>query len=105
MKTVTLTIGFTSSFLLQSVIHLQLLSLPCVFAAEDEVPSYMSKLFEDLSARKKLFEDTPPEEIKYWFEYAGPLQVRKSLWVSQTRLHVLYKNHVKKERERGEDDL
>jgi hypothetical protein len=40
------------------------------------VPSYMTKLMDDLKARKKLFEDTPPEEIKYWFEYSGPLQVR-----------------------------
>lgn len=38
-------------------------------------PSYMHELFEDLAARKKLFDDTPPEEVKYWFEYAGPLQV------------------------------
>jgi len=40
-----------------------------------ETPSYMRKLWEDLTARKKLFEETPEEEIKYWFEYAGPLQV------------------------------
>lgn len=39
-------------------------------------PSYMKKLTEDLIAREKLFDDTPPEEIKYWFEYFGPLQVR-----------------------------
>lgn len=44
--------------------------------AKDEHPSYMRKLFDDLTSRKKLFEETPPEEIKYWFEYAGPLQVR-----------------------------
>jgi hypothetical protein len=35
----------------------------------------MDGLFKDLAARKKLFDDTPPEEVKYWFEYAGPLQV------------------------------
>jgi len=40
----------------------------------ETVPSYMNDLNEDLKARKKLFEDTPPEEIKYWFEYTGPLQ-------------------------------
>lgn len=40
------------------------------------VPSYMDGLMQDLAARKKLFDDTPPEEVKYWFEYAGPLQVR-----------------------------
>jgi len=43
--------------------------------AKDE-PSYMRKLFDDLASRKKLFDETPEEEIKYWFEYAGPLQVR-----------------------------
>ena len=39
-------------------------------------PSYMEDLLEDLKARKKLMEETPPEEVKYWFEYTGPLQVR-----------------------------
>ena len=39
-------------------------------------PSYMTHLFADLKARKKLMEETPPEEVKYWFEYTGPLQVR-----------------------------
>ena len=39
-------------------------------------PSYMEDLFEELKARKKLMEETPPEEVKYWFEYTGPLQVR-----------------------------
>jgi hypothetical protein len=43
---------------------------------ENRVPSYMKKLTEDLLARRKLFDDTPPEEVKYWFEYSGPLQVR-----------------------------
>ncbi len=42
---------------------------------DSAVPSYMMDLFEDLKARKKLFDDTPPEEVKYWFEYTGPLQV------------------------------
>lgn len=40
----------------------------------DSVPSYVDSLMKDLRDRKKLFEDTPPEEVKYWFEYAGPLQ-------------------------------
>mmetsp|Transcript_9084 Transcript_9084/g.17611 ORF Transcript_9084/g.17611 Transcript_9084/m.17611 type:complete len:759 (+) Transcript_9084:385-2661(+) len=40
----------------------------------DVVPSYMDALTKDLKERKKLFDDTPPEEVKYWFEYAGPLQ-------------------------------
>ncbi len=38
-------------------------------------PSYMKDLTEDLKARRKLMEETPPEEVKYWFEYTGPLQV------------------------------
>ena len=41
----------------------------------DTVPSYMGSLFQELKERKKLMEETPPEEVKYWFEYAGPLQV------------------------------
>ena len=41
-------------------------------------PSYMTGLMEDLKARRKLMEETPPDEVKYWFEYTGPLQVRSS---------------------------
>lgn len=37
-------------------------------------PSYMEDLMEDLKEREKLFDETPPEEVKYWFEYTGPLQ-------------------------------
>ena len=40
-------------------------------------PSYMAPLFDELKERRKLMEETPPEEIKYWFEYTGPLQVRE----------------------------
>lgn len=43
--------------------------------AKNHVPGYMKPIMEELRERKKLFEDTPPEEVKYWFEYAGPLQV------------------------------
>lgn len=25
-------------------------------------------------------EETPPDEVKYWFEYTGPLQVRFSFF-------------------------
>jgi hypothetical protein len=39
-------------------------------------PSYMKALMNDLQKRYDLFTNTPPEEIKYWFEYSGPLQVR-----------------------------
>lgn len=45
-------------------------------SSKEDPPSYMEDLFEDLKARKKLMEETPPEEVKYWFEYTGPLQVR-----------------------------
>jgi hypothetical protein len=38
------------------------------------IPSYMKDLMDDLAARKKLFDETPPEEVKYWFEYTGALQ-------------------------------
>lgn len=41
----------------------------------DAVPTYMDALMKDLKARKKLMEETPPEEVKYWFEYTGALQV------------------------------
>ena len=41
----------------------------------DAVPGYMEPLMNDLRDRKKLFDETPPEEVKYWFEYTGPLQV------------------------------
>ena len=49
-------------------------------------PSYMNGLVADLQARKQLFDDTPEQEIKYWFEYAGPLQVSAGwAWWWQTR--------------------
>jgi hypothetical protein len=38
------------------------------------VPSYMDDVMSDLTSRQKLMEETPPEEVKYWFEYTGPLQ-------------------------------
>lgn len=41
----------------------------------DSIPAYMEGLMKDLRERKKLFDETPPEEVKYWFEYTGPLQV------------------------------
>lgn len=41
----------------------------------DTVPQYMEPLMKDLHERQKLFDETPPEEVKYWFEYTGPLQV------------------------------
>lgn len=45
----------------------------------DSVPSYMDPVMKELKERKKLFADTPPEEVKYWFEYTGPLQVSSML--------------------------
>jgi len=47
--------------------------------SDGSVPQYMGELMDDLKSRKKLMEDTPPEEVKYWFEYAGPLQVCTSI--------------------------
>jgi hypothetical protein len=44
-------------------------------AIGDSIPKYMDPLLKDLRERKKLFDETPPEEVKYWFEYTGPLQV------------------------------
>ena len=41
----------------------------------NSIPSYMKSLMEELKERKKLMLETPPEEVKYWFEYTGPLQV------------------------------
>ena len=41
----------------------------------DTIPSYMDGLMKELRERQKLFEETPPDEVKYWFEYTGPLQV------------------------------
>lgn len=41
---------------------------------ESVVPSYMEPQMKDLEERKQLFRESPPEEIKYWFEYSGPLQ-------------------------------
>ena len=58
----------------------------------DALPSYMDPLMKDLRERKKLFDDTPPEEVKYWFEYTGPLQVSKSvccLWISYSYISLL----------------
>ncbi|KAL7570334.1 hypothetical protein ACA910_017178 [Epithemia clementina (nom. ined.)] len=38
------------------------------------VPSYIEPMMKDLEERKKLFREAAPEEVKYWFEYSGPLQ-------------------------------
>jgi len=35
---------------------------------------HIESLHSELAAREKLFDDAAPEEVKYWFEYAGPLQ-------------------------------
>lgn len=47
----------------------------------DAIPTYMDPLMKDLKERKKLMEETPPEEVKYWFEYTGALQVCSSSWL------------------------
>eukprot|EP00522_Entomoneis_paludosa_P003397 CAMPEP_0172474452 /NCGR_PEP_ID=MMETSP1065-20121228/69364_1 /TAXON_ID=265537 /ORGANISM="Amphiprora paludosa, Strain CCMP125" /LENGTH=721 /DNA_ID=CAMNT_0013232633 /DNA_START=2514 /DNA_END=4679 /DNA_ORIENTATION=- len=41
---------------------------------DSAIPSYMEPMMEDLQGRKKLFQESPKEEVKYWFEYSGPLQ-------------------------------
>jgi len=51
-----------------SAVHRRLLQVG------DTIPSYMNDLMLELKERKKLMEETPPEEVKYWFEYTGPLQ-------------------------------
>jgi hypothetical protein len=43
--------------------------------SKENPPSYMKDLLEDLKSRTKLMDETPPAEVKYWFEYTGPLQV------------------------------
>ena len=55
----------------------------------DTIPSYMQALMKELKERKLLFQDTPPEEIKYWFEYTGPLQVRSVLFCYRYTLYVI----------------
>lgn len=47
----------------------------------------MNDLFADLEAREKLFADTPEQEIKYWFEYSGPLQVSREQIFFLSLLH------------------
>jgi len=44
-------------------------------ALSSPISQHLKGLFQDLRKRQKLFEDTPPEEVKYWFEYSDPLQV------------------------------
>ena len=46
----------------------------------DSIPLHMEGLMKELRERQKLFEETPPEEVKYWFEYTGPLQVSYPVW-------------------------
>ena len=46
----------------------------------DSIPLHVEGLMKELRERQKLFEETPPEEVKYWFEYTGPLQVSHPVW-------------------------
>ena len=46
--------------------------------SEGSMPSYLQPLMDDLEEREKLFRETPEKEVKYWFEYTGPLQVSSS---------------------------
>jgi len=52
----------------------------------DSIPLHMEGLMKELRERQKLFEETPPEEVKYWFEYTGPLQVSYQIWHRLKRL-------------------
>ena len=45
-------------------------------------PSYVDDINQELKDRQKLFDETPPEEVKYWFEYSGPLQVGQYVYNS-----------------------
>ena len=36
---------------------------------------YVDDIEQELKGRQKLFDDAKPNEIKYWFEYSGKLQV------------------------------
>jgi len=44
-------------------------------AASSPLQMHLQTLYEDLWAQEKLFDETLPEEVKYWFEYTGLLQV------------------------------
>jgi hypothetical protein len=57
-------------------------------ARSSPLSKYLTLLFQDLRKREKLFEETPAEEVKYWFEYTDPLQVgsvslRQMLWTGR----------------------
>mmetsp|Transcript_24339 Transcript_24339/g.55514 ORF Transcript_24339/g.55514 Transcript_24339/m.55514 type:complete len:204 (+) Transcript_24339:159-770(+) len=43
--------------------------------AFDSDGKHVETLKSELTAREKLFKDAPENEVKYWFEYSGPLQV------------------------------
>ena len=68
---------FTSNSRSEPSIHRRLSQV----SVGDTVPSYMGALMKELKERRKLMEETPPEEVKYWFEYTGPLQVSACLAV------------------------
>ena len=76
-------------------------------AVDGNTPSYMESLMKDLKERKKLFAETPPEEVKYWFEYTGPLQVRTFVGLS---LHgsvctaLAHERHQRKLQPRGREE-
>ena len=55
----------------------------------DSIPLHMEGLMKELRERQKLFEETPPEEVQYWFEYTGPLQVSYLVWRRLKRLGFL----------------
>jgi len=69
-----LVFGGFSSFLIESISNSSIFHRRLTDVSIDSVPTYMKSLFDDLKKRRELMEETPPDEVKYWFEYAGPLQ-------------------------------
>jgi len=70
-----LVFGGFSSFLIESISNSSIFHRRLTDVSIDSVPTYMKSLFDDLKKRRELMEETPPDEVKYWFEYAGPLQI------------------------------
>lgn len=62
--------------------------------SKENPPSYMKDLFEELKERTKLMEETPPAEVKYWFEYTGPLQVSYVVAKAFAALHSIYTRYT-----------
>ena len=42
---------------------------------DDSLLYYVKDIKQELKDRQKLYDDAKPNEVKYWFEYSGTLQV------------------------------